>query len=503
MSGRRSLYALVFLAGVGTLATEICASRLLAPYYGSSTIVWANIIGLTLASLSLGYWLGGRVADRNPSPQLLGRLVLGAAVLVAVIPFVSSPILDVASSGLDEVSAGAVIGSFFGTLLLFAPPIVLLGMVAPFAIRLALVEVASAGQVAGRLYALSTVGSLLGTFVTALIAIPLIGTQRTLLVSAALLAAAASTMLGRRWLVATAAIVALMLVPPGAVKASEGEVLYEVESPYQFVQVVERDGARRLYLNEGVAVHSLWRPDTVLTGGVWDAFLALPVLLDRPVTRVAVLGNAGGTIARAYGELWPRASIDGVEIDPAVSDAGRKYLGLGDNPRLTVHDADARPFLRRTDEQYDLIIVDAYHQPYVPFYLATREFFRLVHRRLAPGGIVALNVATVPDDRSLEENLAGTLATEFESVHVWPVLRFNHVVIGFTERNISRLMPHDPRIESLVTLLVDGGLSAPVEPSAWPWTDDRAPVEWVTDRMILVYAAEGGRLEEDLLPTAP
>ena len=503
MNARKSLYTLVFLAGVGTLATEICASRLLAPYYGSSTIVWANIIGLTLASLSLGYWLGGRIADRNPSPQLLGRLVLAAAALVALIPFVSSPILDVASTGLDEVSAGAVIGSFFGTLLLFAPPIVLLGMVAPFAIRLALVEVASAGQVAGRLYALSTVGSLLGTFVTALVTIPLIGTQRTLLIAAALLAAAAATMLGRRWLVATAAIVALMLVPPGAVKASDGEVLYEVESPYQFVQVVERDGARRLYLNEGVAVHSLWRPDTVLTGGVWDAFLAIPVLLDRPVERVAVLGNAGGTIARAYAEFWPDAFIDGVEIDPAVSEAGREYLGLRDNPRLTVHDADARPFLRRTDAKYDLILVDAYHQPYVPFYLATREFFRLVHRHLAPGGIVALNVATVPDDRSLEENLAGTLAAEFESVHVWPVLRFNHVVVGFTNRTQRGLRRYDPRIESLVTLLVDGGLSPPVEPLARPWTDDRAPVEWVTDRMILAYAAEGGRLDEDLLPTAP
>ena len=154
-----------------------------------------------------------------------------------------------------------MIGSFFGTLLLFAPAIVLLGMVAPFAIRLALVDLSSAGQVAGRLYAVSTVGSLFGTFVPALITIPLIGTQRTLLVTAALLAAAASTMLGRRWLVATAAIAALVLVPPGAVKSSDGKVLYEVESPYQFVQVVERDGARRLYLNEGVAVHSLWRSE--------------------------------------------------------------------------------------------------------------------------------------------------------------------------------------------------------------------------------------------------
>jgi spermidine synthase len=501
VTARRSLYTLVFLAGVGTLATEICASRLLAPYYGSSTIVWANIIGLTLASLSLGYWLGGRVADRNPSPHVLGRLVLAAALLVAVIPFVSSPILDVASSGLDEVSAGAVIGSFFGTLLLFAPPIVLLGMVAPFAIRLALVEVASAGQVAGRLYALSTVGSLFGTFVPALVTIPLIGTQRTLLVSAALLAAAAAMMLGRRWLAATAAIAALVLLPPGAVKASDGDVLYEVESPYQFVQVVERDGVRRLYLNEGVAVHSLWRPDTVLTGGVWDAFLAVPALLELP-RRVAILGNAGGTIARGFAEYWPKVVVDGVEIDPAVSKAGRKYLGMGDNDLLRVHDADARPFLRRTNARYDLIYIDAYHQPYVPFYLATQEFFELVRKRLAPGGLVALNVATVPGDRQLEDGLAGTLATVFPVVRTWPVLRFNHIVIGFSDDRAVQTWERPFDVSELVDLLVRD-LGPPVEPKQDPWTDDRAPVEWVTDRMILAYAAEGGRLDEDLLPTAP
>ncbi len=500
MTDRRPLYALVFLAGVGTLATEIGASRLLAPYYGSSTIVWANIIGLTLASLSLGYWLGGRLADRNPSPQLLGRLVLGASLLVALIPFVSRPILDVAARGLDELSAGAVIGSFFATLLLFAPPVVVLGMVAPFAIRLALDDLAEAGRVAGRLYALSTVGSLVGTFLPALVMIPLVGTQRTLLVAATLLAAAASMVLGRRWLVATVAIAALVVIPPGAIKAGDGDVLYEVESPYQFVQVVERDGARRLYLNEGVAVHSVWRPGTVLTGGVWDAFLPIPALLPHGPRRVAILGNAGGTIARAFGEFWPNALIDGVEIDPAVSEAGRRYLGLGDNPRLRVRDADARPFLRRTDTRYDLIVVDAYHQPYVPFYLATREFFRLVRDHLAPGGIVALNVATIPDDNSLERALVGTLASELPIVKVWPVLRFNHVVFGFTEpASTSR---YDERLAPLVKLMT-AQLGPALPPSEHPWTDDRAPVEWVTDRMILAYAAEGGRLDEDLLPTAP
>jgi spermidine synthase len=500
LNSRRALYALVFLAGVGTLATEICASRLLAPYYGSSTIVWANIIGLTLASLSLGYWLGGRIVDRRPSARLLGQLVLGAAVLVALIPFVSRPLLDVAAGGLDELSAGAVIGSFFATLLLFAPPVVVLGMVAPFAIRLALEEVSSAGTVAGRLYALSTVGSLLGTFLPALVTIPLVGTQRTLLASAALLAASAAVTLGRRWAVAAVAIGALVAIPPGVVKASEGRVLHEVESPYQFVQVVERDGVRRLYLNEGIAVHSVWRNDTVLTGGVWDAFLAVPAYLPRGPRRVAILGNAGGTIARAYGVYWPQAAIDGVEIDPAVSDAGRRYLGMDDNPRLRVHDADARPFLRRSDERYDLIVVDAYHQPYVPFYLTTREFFRLARTRLAPGGIVALNVATIPDDRSLEDGIVGTLASEFPIVKVWPVLRFNHIVLGFTEPVSVRR--YDERLGTLVQLMT-GQLSSAVARSADPWTDDRAPVEWVTDRMILAYAAEGGRLDEDLLPTAP
>jgi spermidine synthase len=497
------LYALVFGAGIGTLATEICASRLLAPYYGSSTIVWANLIGLVLAALSVGYWLGGKLADRRPTPRLLGALVLASAALVALVPFVTRPILDVAAEGLDELSAGAVIGSFFATLLLFAPPVLLLGMVAPFAIRLAVEDVETAGTVAGRLYALSTAGSLLGTFLSALVAIPLIGTQRTLLASAAVLAATGALLLGRRWLVTVVAPAVLLALPPGAVKPAEG-LLYEHESPYQYIQVVERDdGSRRLYLNEGVAVHSVWRPDTVLTGGVWDAFLVVPSLLGRPPEHLAVLGNAGGTIARAFGKYWPEVRIDGVEIDPAVSEAGRRYLGLEDNPRLEVHDADARPFLRRTDRRYDLIFVDAYHQPYVPFYLATEEFFRLAEEHLRPGGLIALNVATVPDDRRLERELSETLAAVFPEVRVWPVLRFNHIVIGLTDPlpTVWTGSVAHAELAPLGRLLLEQ-LGRPVSAED-PWTDDHAPVEWVTDRMIVSYAARGGDLDEMDLPTAP
>jgi spermidine synthase len=496
-----ALSLLVFGAGTGSLAVEICASRLLAPYYGSSTIVWANLIGLVLLALSLGYWLGGRLADRRPSPRLLGAIVVGSAILVALTPFITAPILDVAAVGLDELSVGAVVGSFFATLLLFAPPVLLLGMVAPFAIRLAIEDVGTAGAVAGRLYALSTAGSLLGTFLSALVAIPAIGTQRTLLVSAALLALTGSILLGRRWLLFALGLAALLAVPPGAIKASAG-VIYEHESRYQFVQVRERAGVRRLFLNEGVAVHSVWRRNTVLTGGVWDAFLAVPLLLEREPQRLAVLGNAGGTIARAFGRFYPGVAIDGVEIDPAVTDAGYRFFGMGENPRLTAHDADARPFLRRADRRYDLIYIDAYHQPYVPFYLATREFFELVRERLRPGGIVALNVATVPGDRRLVRHLAGTLAAEFETVRTWPVLRFNHIVVGLTEPRRPVRPAADPRLQPLAHLLRKQ-LSPPVPASSDPWTDDRAPVEWITDRMIVEFAARGGDLDETELPTAP
>jgi spermidine synthase len=499
------LTALVFTAGIGALATEIAASRLLAPYFGNSTIVWANVIGLVLASLSLGYWLGGRIADEHPNPRLLGGIVAAAAVMVAATPFLAKPFLDLTVEGLEEASTGAAIGSFFGVLILFAPPVTLLGMVAPFAIRLALVTVESAGAVAGRLYAVSTVGSLLGTFLSALVLIPLIGTQRTLLASAALLGFAGASLLGARWLALGAALAALLMVPPGAVKSREG-VIHEDESLYQFVQVTERDGARRLYLDEGVAVHSIWRPQDVLTGGVWDTFLAFPPLLGRPLERVAILGNAGGTTARAMGVYYPGAEIDGVELDPAVTEAGRRYLGLDDNPRLHVHTADARPFLRRSDGGYDLIVVDAYRPPYVPFYLATREFFELVRERLAPGGMVALNVATVPGDTRLAQGIATTLAAEVPAVWTWQALRFNQIVVGLTEdlprSEIQQRLNAVTGDLAPLTQLVARDLKR-ARPSGDPWTDDHAPVEWITDRMIVEYAAEGGRLDETSLPTAP
>jgi spermidine synthase len=501
-----ALYGLVFFAGIGSMATEMCASRLLAPYFGSSTMIWANIIGLILVALSLGYVIGGRLADRWPSARLLGFIVLAGAVITAIIPFVARPFLNVTINGIDSVSTGAVLGSFFACVVLFVPSVMLLGMVTPFAIRLGISDMDKAGSTAGRIFALSTVGSLVGTFLPPLVTIPLIGTQRTLIGAAAIIAAAACLLLGWRWLVVPVVLAALIAIPPGAVKATAG-LIYEKESRYQFVQVVQReDDARLLYLNEGFAVHSIWRPSTVLTGGEWDMFLTVPPLMDRPVKRIAILGNAGGTTARSFGVYYPDAAIDGVEIDPEVNAVAKKYFGETDNPRLTVIAADARPFLQAAKEKYDLIFIDAYRQPYVPFYLATADFFKLCREHLAPDGIVALNVSTVPGDDRLSRDVSGTLATQFPLVMKWPALHFNQLVLGFAQDTDPAVLAQRATQAPKDILPLTGLLTtewSPVAPMKDYWTDDRCPVEWITDRMIIWYGVSGKDRGEQLLPTAP
>ena len=503
----RRLPAVVFVAGAGSLAIEICASRLLAPYFGNSTVVWANVIGLILIYLSVGYWVGGRVADRHASPRVLGLLLIAAAAVIVVLPFVARPVLDLAVRGFEAVSAGAVVGSFFATIALFAVPVTLLGMVSPFAIRLALHDVAHAGTVSGRLYALSTGGSIVGTFVPALITIPAIGTQRTMLGAALLLGCAGVALLGWRAAVVPAVAAGLLFVPPGAVKSASG-LLFEKESPYQYVRVVQTDdGRRELELNEGVSQQSVWRAGTVLTGGEWDMFLVVPPLLTHPVHDVLVIGSAGGTIPRAYARFYPDAHIDGVEIDPAVVEAARDYMELDSIPNLHTYTEDGRGFLRTTAKRYDLIIVDAYREEYVPFYMATREFFSLVHAHLEPGGAVALNVAQTPEDHRLLESIGGTMATVFAQVWHWPALRFNQLVVGLASPASRADLQRRLREEMAPDIAVLGDLfsqqAAVQPPSADPMSDDRAPIEWITDRMIIEHIAGGHGLDEQLLPTAP
>ena len=488
---------LVFVVGTGSLGAEIAAVRLLAPYFGDSTVVWANTIGIVLVALSIGYWLGGRIADRHPHKRGLCMLALAAAVLLAIVPFAADPFLELAVGALDSISAGAFLGSLIGVLFLVALPVLLLGAVSPWAIRLAVSSVEEAGEVAGRLYALSTAGSLAGTLMSALLLIPLVGTRRTFLVFALLIAVVAVLGLlpAKRWALAPAAIAVLMALPVGTLKAEaeNGEVIYETETEYQYARVVERDdGSRVLELNEGQAQHSVYRPDTVLTGNVWDGHLVLPFLASEDEPRsIAILGNAAGTTARAYGEFFPDTEVDGVEIDGELSDIGRRFFDM-ETPSLDVHEADARPWLRTTDERFDVISVDAYHQPYIPFYLTSREFFELCRDRLNPGGVVILNAGHPEGDDDLEEVLTATMGEVFPHVVRDPIEDVNTLLVAseapLSADRLRGAVPDMPAGLRPTALAAAGRVESPLR-GGEVYTDDDAPVEWLIDKSIVNYAA--------------
>ena len=490
------LAALVFVVGAASLGVEIAAARLLAPYFGASTIVWANTIGVVLVALSVGYWFGGRYADRHPHLRGLCLLVLAAALLIAVVPFAARPFLGFSVDAFDTVSVGGFAGSLFGVLILVAVPVTLLGAAAPWAVRLAVAEVAGSGEVVGRLYAISTAGSLLGTMVSALLLIPLLGTQRTFFVFALALALVASLGVGWRSAVVPAALaLALVAIPIGTIKAADtGRVIYEAETTQQYARVVERpDGSRALELNEGQAVHSLWRPGTYLTGDYWDGHLVLPAAARaRPPARIAILGNAGGTVARAFGHFFPGTAVDAVEIDAELTELGRRYLDLR-NPRMRTFAEDARPWLERSAGGYDAIMVDAYRQPYIPFYLTTHEFFELTRERLAPGGLTIVNVGHPAGSDELEQVLGRTMAEAFPRVLRYPIEPTNTLLVGGEgEFSAARLRRDTATLPVALRPLARGAAAAlaPRLPGGEVFSDDRAPVEWLVDSSLLEYANE-------------
>lgn len=493
------LELVVFVVGSASLGAEIAAARLMAPFFGASTIIWANTIAVVLVALSVGYWFGGRLADRHPHMRGLCLTVVAAAVLLGLVPFVADPFLSASVDAFDDVSIGAFAGSLLGVLALVAVPVLLLGTVAPWAIRLRMHAIEDSGETAGRLYAISTIGSLVGTFASSLLLIPLVGTQRTFLAFALALAVVGVLGLGPRWALAPLGLAALLAVPIGTVKAAEeGRVLHEADTTYQYARVLEEpDGERKLELNEGQAVHSLYRADTVLTDGYWDRFLVDPFAArpdGTPPRRIAIVGNAAGTTARAYERYFPSTRIDAVEIDGELTEIGKRWFGLRERPQLRLITEDARPFLRRTSERYDAIFVDAYRQPYIPFYLATREFFQLARDRMAPGGTLVINIGHPEGSDALEKVLSATIGEAFPHVLRDPVEDTNSMVVAssapLSAGNLRAAAPRLPADLRRLASAAAASLAPPLRGGA-VYTDDRAPVEWLVDKSIVEYASDG------------
>ena len=489
----RVVLTMVFVVGAASLGTEIAAARLLAPWFGASTVIWANTIATVLVALSAGYWLGGRIADRGATLAGLARLILIAAVLLAVVPFVSGPFLRNSVDAFDSLSVGAFVGSLVAVCVLIAVPVAVLGTISPYAMRLTVTAVEEAGRVSGRLYATSTLGSLAGVFLAALLLVPFAGTRRTFLIFAAALGLVALLGLSWRYALVPAACLALLAVPTGTLKGSEvGRVIWEKETEYQYARVVERpDGERQLELNEGQAVHSVYRPGEWLTGNYWDEFLVLPLAAGAPPRSIAILGDAAGTTARAYGHFFPATRVNGVEIDGELTDVGRSLFDLT-GPNLHLHTADARPFLRTSDRRWDAIMVDAYRQPYIPFYLVTKEFFALAREHLTPGGVLMVNVGHPEGSDGLEKVLTATIRTSFRYVLRDPSERVNTILLASNAPISDARLAAAPTPPGLRrTALATAALLAPGLDGGSVYTDDRAPVEWLIDASIVKVAANG------------
>jgi spermidine synthase len=291
-------------------------------------------------------------------------------------------------------------------------------------------------------------------------------------------------------------LVALLALPTGVTKPADGaRVLEERETEQQYARVVElADGERRLELNEGQAFHSVWRPDTVLTANVWDGYLSTPIsVLGRPPRSMAILGNGAGTTVRAYGELFPQTEIDGVEIDGELTELGRRWFGLRERPGVRLHTDDARPFLRSSERRWEAILVDAYRQPYIPFYLTTREFFQLARDRLEPGGVVVVNAGHPEGSTQLEKMLSAGLRDTFPFVMRDPITEFNTLLVAAdTPPSPDRLRDALPDVDRRVRSVLEATARRlePSLPGGEVFTDDRAPVEWLIDRSIVSYAAD-------------
>jgi spermidine synthase len=397
-----------------------------------------------------------------------------------------------------------VAGTLLAVVLLFAVPVILLGCVSPFAIRLLLKDVETGGNTAGRVYALSTAGSILGTFLPVFWFIPTYGTRPTLEgFGLALVLMSVAALWPRRRMYASFAIVVILawvLLPAGIKPPQVGSLLYEKESAYNYIQVVQ-DGTRtELILNEGQAIHSIYDPKNLLTGGPWDymviadSFRPAQPTEPRPKS-VAILGLAGGTAARQYTAAFGnQVQITGVEIDPAILDVAHRYFHL-DAPNVHPVVADARYWLDTQAGKYDVMALDAYQQPYIPFHLTTREFFSSVRDHLNPGGAVVVNVGRTTTDYRLVDAIASTMAAVYPSVFLVDVPDFtNTMVYGSTEPTTIADVEYnlglinDPLASAVATsAMTDGGLR--VSPyHGQVFTDDLAPVERLIDEIIFSYA---------------
>ena len=491
------IHVLAFFSGMCIMAVELCASRLMAPFFGTSTFVWTNIIGVIMIALSAGYFIGGRLADRKPQLNILLKLLLAACSFLLVLPFVASPIVRWLASLLENLNSSFSF-IFFGSLsaiaLLFSPPIVVMGMTSPFLIRV-LAQSGHVGDSAGRIFGVSTIGSVVGTFLPVLVFIPTWGTGRTIILfSATLFAVTAFGFAGRK--TALLSIVAAMplLLPIPSVRETPGKI-YSTESAYQYIEVLDRGSFRYLAYNDAVGFQTVANKKSVLTGPnyYYDYYSLLPFLLKEAPKSAVIIGLGGGIIANQLHFFHPEIDIDGIEIDPKVIKIARTYFALTDAAR--VFNQDGRIFVSLAKRKYDIVIIDAYtQQVYIPFHLTTMEFFSQVKKGLSDNGLVAMNVSSAREDSPLIQSINNTLRLVFGHVYRLRIPGSVDNVVLASNRSIDFAVLAGAAGTELQSIAAYSQLNfreSSYDDRYRPLTDDRAPIEHMVDWEILKKGIKG------------
>lgn len=470
------------------MAMEMTAARMMAPFFGSSQIIWTNIIGIVLIALSAGYYYGGIYADKHPELSRLLKPMLVAGCLFLITPFLIHPLAGVIIDISRTYTTGTIlllISSFLATISLFAFPIFLLGMVSPFVIRLLETDKQHLGSVAGIVFAVGTLGSILGTFLPILVFIPQFGVKKTVAgISLLLILLSISGLKRKHFLAVTIPFFAFSMLPPFPFP----QQLYAEDSIYQFIRVKEDGlGVRRLIFNDGLGVQSFYHPDTILSGEYYDAYLPLVESGDN----VLILGLAGGTIARGLDALHgEHIQITGVEIDKKVVDVAKEFFELPESVNIEI--ADARAFIQQTDEKYDVIIIDAYsNEMYIPWTLTTKEFFLTLQSRLNEGGVIALNINAISEESALLQVLQNTIASVFSFTEQIPLTHngsINYLLLaGDIKQGDLQKESSEELLHPVIDIVNSSRKQFFFNDAQKIFTDDWAPVELFTDMMIFDF----------------
>lgn len=492
------LYLTEFFAGMAVMAVELGASRLLAPYFSSSQIVWTIIIGTIMIAMALGNMWGGKQADKNPNPDRLYLRLLVAAIWIAAIPFAGKYII-LGISGLLIITVSQnllVIAAFLSCMLIFVFPLFLLGTVTPSLVKYTVGSLDDSGKTVGALNACNTIGSILGTFLPTFITIPAAGTAATfLLFSGVLLLLSFFYFLssGRRKRTCAVALVLFILCNIAGSRSSfafwERNLAYEGESVYNYLQVRETENSVILSTNVLFGVQSIHMKKEGLTGMYYDYALAAPVLAgaeEKDKMDVLILGMGSGTYAVQCRKYFPQAQVEGVEIDQKITDLAREHFELPEDVEVATY--DGRAYLKGVQKKYDVIMVDAYQDITIPFQMSSVEFFKEVQEHLKADGVMVVNMNMKSQKKgNINEYLSDTIASIFPNVYTVDVSgSSNRELFAFSDHSaLSRLSQAGGLDRELLAHLenVEEGL---MQYHGGPriLTDDQAPVELLGMRVI-------------------